>query len=247
MNGMLFLPSLGRPARLAETLASIEACGTTERGMVVVGQNDSLPERLPHGWEACRRPWPMTSVEVSNWIFRTWPGLDWYGGINDDHIVRTEGWDTALAAACHPWAIVSTNDLHQAPKRWQGAVAIGGNLARACEFLSPPFLHHCCVDDFWEAIGRRFGNWSVLMDVIVEHRHPFHGTAVVDDTYRGSYVAMAADRDAFGHWLASPEFATLIDRLGDLGLAAPSYSSSAPSPAVPFGDCRLSEPEECTA
>ena len=75
-----------------------------------------------------------------------------------------------------------------------------GDLIRAAGFIYPPCTWHAYGDDFWESIGRDYACWTVLMDVIVEHRHPFKNPILKDITHARSYDRMAEDKAELTAW-----------------------------------------------
>ena len=215
---MWVLPSLNRPQQLTDCLAAMGKVGTATPGVVILGatQHELLGRlQLPAKWTVRVRPTDnMTLVELLNEFFVTRDYLPWYGFMSDDVIVRTPQWDERMVMAAGRDCFVSVNDLFRAPKRMHAAVVFGGDLVRAMNFWCLPTLHHCFVDDFWEAIAARCDNWAVLMDVIAEHVHPSRDRTVERDaTYRDKSRWVQADKAAFEKFRNSSDWEQLILRV----------------------------------
>lgn len=197
---MWFLPTYGRPARCQETLDSIQAAGTTTRGVVVIdGDTDPAYRglRLPDGWMVVTLPQNLGVCGALNHMFDAIHDEKWYGFISDDSVVLTEEWDTKLVEAAGTWGFASSADGWQGHIRMHGAVVFGGDMLRAFDWWAPPGLVHSYVDDAWEMLAGKLHNWVQVPDVIVEHRHFINRKAPEDATYTKAYETAKQDRDAW--------------------------------------------------
>ena len=228
---MWFLPSLNRRERLAFCLNAIRTIGCSTPGIVVLGAdqiNDIAGLPLPDGWKAvCQNPKDKSLVAVMNRFVEENPNLSWYGFLQDDLQVQTVGWDTKLIQAAGSTGMASCNDLFKAPTRMTSATVYGGDLIRAFGFWCPTELEHNFQDDFWEEVGRKCGNWTVLMEVVAEHQHAFIGKAANDATYQHGFEPIERDKAAWDRYQASPAYGELLARVMALvGGAAKAATAS---------------------
>ncbi len=208
---MWVLPTLGRPAFLAETLWHMVQTGVSTPGVVVV--NGSAREtyegiELPPGWTMEFLPRNLGLCGALNWAFQKYPDEPWYGLMGDDMVPKTPGWDTKMLAEITPTTMVSSNDNWQAENGRLTVYMVGGDILRALGYWMPPGLWHCYSDDFWEAIGNDFKIWKFLKDVIVETVSPHKGDVVQDETNVIGYSRMAKDRQVFDQWKRNEKHAT---------------------------------------
>lgn len=203
---MWLLPTYNRPEKFANFLAAAKATGTSTPGVVIVNGDRAGYDfaDLPQGWTVIDVP-PEGMVKAVNTALAMFPSEPWYGMLVDDSVPVTPGWDVRVVEAAMKSGMASCNDLDQAPKRICGAAVWRGDIIRAAGFIYPPCTWHAYGDDFWESIGRDYSCWAVLMDVIVEHKHPFKNAALKDATHARSYDRMADDKRAYDAWVRSPE------------------------------------------
>lgn len=196
--------------------------GVATPGVVILGpeqQRDLQRLILPPDWTArCRTPDEINVPAILNAFFRAHPDLPWYGVMMDDVIVRTKEWDTRMVMVAGRDCFVSANDGWQAPRRMHAAVVFGGDLLRAMGFWCLPALHHCYLEDVWEDVAWHCGNWTVMMDVMLEHIHPARPecAAQFDATYRLQDQWVAADRATWERFRDSDAHRRLIDRVAHL-------------------------------
>lgn len=214
---MWFLPTYNRPEKLKRFLAAAKATGISTPGIVIVNgdfagyENLDLPEN-----------WTLTTasaegmVKVLNDAFDAHPNEMWYGIVVDDLVPVTPGWDKAVVQAALKSGIASCNDRELAPARMTGATAFRGDILRAAGFVMPRCLFHTYGDDFWEKIGRDYACWSVLMDVIIEHHHPFKDAASADATHARSYSQMGDDKGKYQRWLFSDDGRATVQRIASV-------------------------------
>lgn len=214
---MWFFPSYKRPEQTQRAIDSMVAHGLTGPGLLLLNENDPTDYsgvKLPANWASTRVPGDDIRVnDCWRYAFTWYPNEAWYGLMSDDMVVSTAGFEQALVEKAGTNRIVSSNDLWQAPKRMTGATVIGGDLVRAVGDLAPIPSRHCFFDDFWEMVGRDFQCWDVLMEVHVEHLHPYAGKATADETHERANSDMAADQEMFVNWCRGNKGA-LYTRIG---------------------------------
>lgn len=125
---------------------------------------------------------------------------DAVGFMGDDHLPRTDHWDSRVMDALDSLEprIVYGNDLLQG-QALPTAVFMQSRMIRAMEFMAPRQLRHLYVDNFWKELGERTGGLVYLPDVVIEHLHPAAGKAEMDDRYRAVNAPETdrGDRDAW--------------------------------------------------
>lgn len=222
-NGIWLMPSRRRIPSLRRFFAAAKATGMTTGGRVVVNQSEfmemfaeykALAEELPDGWQVL----PVTADCVADAMNTAWrdvgQGKDWIGGLCDDHVPKTPGWDTALVADIKGWNVVSSNDDWQAPKRIHGATVWSGDLLRTMGGIYPAGFKHFFVDDVWEALGNATQCWQTRMDITVAHMHAFRaGKSDSTTAHIGRW--WDADETRFRFW-AADEKRVMADAIVDL-------------------------------
>jgi hypothetical protein len=125
------------------------------------------------------------------------------GNIGDDHVCRSEGWDTYVLDALTPQpGIAYGNDKLQG-RKLPTAPFISAAIVNALGWYALPACRHMFIDDAWKAIGEGIGRLVYLKRVVFEHMHPGGGKAPLDDRYLVADSSTEADRVAFQHWYAS--------------------------------------------
>ena len=241
MVGGWFLASLNRTDQLCRLLDQLVAVGTSTPGQVILGpdQGPDIPRvmaHLPPGWEVqIQDPQDACATDCYNRVFRECQDLDWYGSLSDDHWPVTPGWDVKTVEAAMVRGIASTNDGWQAPHRMHGAVVFRGEILRLAGWWLPPCIQHNYGDDFWEEIGRTFGIWTTLMDVMVEHRHPMKAKGALDSTYQRQIERQQVELGQYQRWKASEGYTELLKRFtAAVGADSPAVRAAAAkaAPAV---------------
>lgn len=125
----------------------------------------------------------------------------------DDHIPRTEGWDTALLYALREMGtgFAYGDDLIQG-ENLPTACAMTTDIVKALGWMTPPGMAHLYVDDVWKALGEGLDRIRYLPDVVIEHYHPMHRDDVDADRLvieANSPAAYTADRAVFDAWEAN--------------------------------------------
>lgn len=211
---LIVIPVLNRPANAARVLDSVERATTVPNRVLFVcslGDADEIA--------ACRRLGQRAVADV----FPLAPGPgDWarkvnyaYRGSDEpwmllgaDDLVFHDGWaEAALGLAEQTGAgVVGTNDLAN-PRVKRGSHSTHPLVSRryadelgtidgpgivACEAYD-----HQYVDDEIVLTAQRRKEWAFAADSVVEHLHPYFGTADWDATYRKAVRSTRADRALF--------------------------------------------------
>jgi hypothetical protein len=225
---MWVLPSVDRLPRVRALLAQMRATGISTPGVVILEDGadaGAIADELPPNWVVmCDAPGADSSLVARLnrvWDFtRDLDGSTWYGLIADDNWPVTEGWDKALIETAMRTGIASCDDGWQAPRRMHSAVVWRANVLRAAGFWMPRCLRHNYVDDFWETIGRRFGFWTCLRDVRVEHRHWKQDETIEKDAiYTLGESSMEADFAAFMDWTRGEDHSAIVQQFSQIALA----------------------------
>lgn len=208
---MWLMPSI-RPHLVERTFS---LAPPTMPGLVVI-EAPSLDQykdvSLPAGWSL----YPVDDCpyvrDKLNRVFEQFPDEPFYAMISDDMVAETPGWDVMLAERSGSKRIAGSSQVHFPDHL--GAGAIGGDLVRACGWLSCPALKHFYSDVVLELIGATFNCATVYRDIRIAHHHFAAGLAKRDESYerRGS---SAQDRSAFDVWKVK-EWPALRERLAPL-------------------------------
>ncbi len=194
MKGTVLLPTLGRPHLVKRLLDSYLETESSVAGLLLIDKNDPKLEEykalvLPEKWFIHL----TDSVKMGDKVREAWDiykDMDFVVILNDDHILRTKGWDQIVLSQLNGTNVVSTNDGATPDKPWNaphricGAIAFSGGVFRALGYLFPRKLQHLYSDDVWGQLFSRAQCCNVLMDVCVEHKHAYLNPEDRDDTYR---------------------------------------------------------------
>jgi len=215
-------PTKGRPTKAAVMAESWDATRVSKyTGLtLVLDKND--PRIAEYVGVSMGRPWwaghydTGSMVHRANLAARTMDHADIIGFAADDNVFRTRGWDDAvrMAFADPKITTVNTNDLLVGDSKG-GVYFIRNDAIKALGWFLPPFLEHLYVDFAVTELAKRAGTYAYLDDVIIEHMHPYSGTARWDDQYL-SYNNPAQDhRDgaAFYNWWNGPESQKAVEAL----------------------------------
>jgi len=107
------------------------------------------------------------------------------GFMGDDHLPRTNGWAQRYVDALRELGtgIVYGNDLLQGERlctQW----TMTSDIVRALGRMVPAPVDHLYSDNSVMVLGDHARCICYLPDVVVQHCHPFGGTAELDDQYR---------------------------------------------------------------
>ena len=207
---MWVLPTFNRAARCAEALASYVRHGCSTSGVVVV---NGLEQRaayaaleLPRGWRMTYRAENVGMNRALNDVFDAFPGEPFYGFLEDDTVVCSDGWDRALIDAAGAWKVSHGQDGWQSSRRIHGAPCVGGKLASAVGALAiRTCFHWYGFDAMWERIDEACGVRTRVETVRLEHKH-FLNPAVrapKDATYVHAEARNRKDFAAYTAWVTS--------------------------------------------
>lgn len=206
---MWLLPSRGRP-HLAQRL--FDKGNFQTPGLLILCHDDSTQYekvRLPDKWERVVFRRDFLSGKL-NKGFRYRPNEPWYGVLNDDHLPKTENWDTRLVDALKGplvWPQDNYADRISTP-------VMSGDFARKLGWVACPDLRHFYLDDVNELIAKEFG-CKRLDEVMVSHEHVNKGRMPPDKTYM-ERPPMPADRKAYLVWLRE-KWPDIRDRISSTG------------------------------
>jgi hypothetical protein len=178
MKLLAMCSSRNRPKELVRMLDSFDATHTEGLSeiRVYISEDDphlseyrAIPEKYltrclfgPHKY----------LVEVNNFFSTiTYPGLEYYQEINDDHIYHTPGWDQKLIKVIEEkgqgWGYAfGSNGIDQNP----GGTVMSGNMVRTLGWFDPPELRHSMTDAARVAIGKWIKRLFYVDEVFIEHR-----------------------------------------------------------------------------
>lgn len=205
---VILVPVLGRPQRVAPLIAAFEAATPEPHRLLFIastGDRDELdaladakadvlevdgrgtyPEKINAGHLATHEPVLFLAA---------------------DDVTPHPGWLTAGLAKIGRAQVVGTNDLGNA-RTIDGTHSThtfvtrdyvnryGAAWDQRGVVLHEGYRHWYC-DDELVGVAKARGVWAHAGDSIVEHHHPFHGTAEMDATYRKGAARKNQDRALF--------------------------------------------------
>jgi hypothetical protein len=127
-----------------------------------------------------------------------------FASLGDDHLPRTDGWDSVLLAAIGDMGgtgIAYGDDLIMG-EGVPTAPVISSDVVAALGWMCHPAMSHFCVDNVWADLGRGAGCLAYRPDVVVEHLHVTAGKSPPDATYADAGTFNLAHPD----WLAYQEW-----------------------------------------
>lgn len=122
-------------------------------------------------------------VISTNEAFYKYPDYKIYGFLNDDHILRTKGWEDVIIKTLENGGYAYGNDLLQKEKL-ATAVFISGDIVRKLGYICTPRLTHLYIDRTWNDIGNAIGKLYYLENIIIEHMHFTAGKSDKDEQYK---------------------------------------------------------------
>lgn len=197
-NGVLLLPTLNRIELLKKFIKSYKETESSVETWILVDQGDFISKQTEY--QALELHSQMKIVETNavtmggklRELWEKYKNKDFVMLCNDDHVLKTKGWDKTIVAHLRDHMVIGTNDGETPDKPWTAPNKLGGmtcwagKVIRTVGYIMPDGLNQLYVDDVWETIGRRCGNLQILMNVCVFHDHAFKGRAK-DDTFHRVY------------------------------------------------------------
>jgi hypothetical protein len=121
----------------------------------------------------------------------------------DDHVPRTEGWDTGMLAALDDMG--GTGIAYPDDRRRSDipeAAVISSDIVAALGWMCEPSLRHFYVDNVWADLGRGADCLAYVPGVVVEHVHYLTrpDLASRDATYAEAEARGEQDRQAYTIW-----------------------------------------------
>jgi hypothetical protein len=207
---LVITPTRGRPGRLTEMLDGTLALSRAQTDIAVACDADD-PASAGYAdlrWRDNERVIWYTGPRqsVSGWVNQV--ALEQMHGYRalmvlcDDHIPRTEAWDSLLLDAIGQMGgtgIAYGDDLLQGANLPTAAM-ISSNIVAALGWMAEPGMKHYHIDNVWKDLGEGAGCLAYLPGVILEHCHPFAGKASYDVTYTEESNLGPHDQAAYSRW-----------------------------------------------
>lgn len=214
MSTAVLVPVLARPHRVAPLVEAFTAATPEPHRLVLIvdpGDRDELAAIRDAGVDHIDTGNTGGVTSYARKVNLAWRALAGDGHdsifLAADDVVPHPGWLTACRALLPAAAVVGTDDGGVNPRVAAGThsthslvaaaylEAHTGTIDRSGEVLHP--YGHCFVDDELVETAQARGVFAFCPDAVVEHRHPFAGTADDDATYRRGRQLTAADRRLF--------------------------------------------------
>lgn len=187
MHGYWLLPSLDRPHLVKKFFESYKETEGSTAGMVLVDKQD--PQKEEYLKLEYPKDWSLVLTEgrtMGNKVREVWDQVKdcaWVGILNDDHILKTKGWDQKILSQVNGTNIVFTNDGWVFPRRICGAICFSGKFLRTLGYMFLPEQQHLFSDDVWAYLAHKANCAQGLPDVLVEHDHAYKDKAKQDKTF----------------------------------------------------------------
>jgi hypothetical protein len=153
-------------------------------------------------------------------VHKYWDKYKTISGIDDDTIVRTQGWDKILYQPIKDigYGVSYGNDGIQG-EMLPTKVTISTNIVKALGFWAPPTLFHSFADDFWKKMGQTIGSLHYFEDVSLEHLHWSNQKSQYDETYKSNTPELvASDGRAYSDYINTQFDLDMVRLRESLGL-----------------------------
>jgi hypothetical protein len=153
-------------------------------------------------------------------VHKYWDKYKTISGIDDDTIVRTQGWDKILYQPIKDigYGVSYGNDGIQG-EMLPTKVTISTNIIKALGFWAPPVLFHSFADDFWKKMGQTIGSLHYFEDVSLEHLHWSNNKSQQDETYKSNTPELvASDSRAYSEYISTQFDLDMVRLRESLGL-----------------------------
>lgn len=199
---MWIMPSRGRPWNVRRFFEHWTLTESSTPGILAVDDGDATLDQypvaeLPDNWDMVIYP-RVSMCEKVNRVVEDFPGLPWYGYVDDDAVPRTPRWDVRLIEAAgadglaYCWNGIGNERLASQP-------VLGGDFVRSLGWFCMPGLKRLYNDDVLTYIAGKRGVLRYLPDVHLEQMHFSNGKAPMDDTYMKPEAD--ADRRVYEAWV----------------------------------------------
>ena len=214
MSTAILVPVLGRPHRVAPLVGAFTAATPEPHRLVLIVDPSDRDEVA--AVKAAGADWittgntsgPTSYARKVNLAYRALAG-DGHDAVflAADDVIPHPGWLTEARAMLPTAAVIGTADGGVNPRVAAGTHSVHSLVdVRYIDIHSGTIdgtgevLHgygHCYVDDELVETAVARGVFAFCPTSVVEHQHPFAGTADDDDTYRRGRQLTAADRRTF--------------------------------------------------
>lgn len=197
------LPTLNRLKLLNNFLDSAIKSETSTSGIIVVDQDD-WSKNEKHYLELFRpKDWNFEitkAVKMGDKIREVWHLVKNFNAVNllnDDHLIKTVGWDQKLLKKIDGTNFVTCLDgkwedrstvMCSSPYLPSGATVWSMPLLEAVGIpIYPPGMKHLFIDNLWKDIGLSCGIWDIEHGVLIEHHNQLKKPNERDSTFRAVY------------------------------------------------------------
>lgn len=213
---LVIVPTRGRPDNLRRALDAWDATGAWDCAALLAAVDADDPQidgyrQLAAQWAGSGRvslfEIPVWQPMVAKLDAAAVDAADAYfalGFMGDDHLPRTKGWAQQYLATLRELGtgIVYGNDMFQGerlPTQW----AMTADIVRELGRMVPAPVDHLWSDNSILALGAHARCLRYLPDVIIQHCHPFAGSAEWDGQYRrvNSDAQIKRDKAAYVQWV----------------------------------------------
>ncbi len=208
----VLVPSRGRPAqmlRLAGAVAKLSRSGSTDL-LVGLDHDDILVPRYNaelagrDGVYLIQGPREPMAVRTNSLWAEHADVYEYFASLGDDHLPRTEGWDTLLIDAIGRMGgtgFAYPDDKVMGPNL-PTAIVMSADIPAVLGWMANPVMRHFCIDNTWKDLGSGAGCLAYCPEVVVEHLHWSASTAAFDLTYAeaGVFSPDGEDYAAYIGW-----------------------------------------------
>lgn len=218
-EGIWILPLRGRVPETRRLLAAVQKTEPEALVVALLDPDDPAHDELSallaaaETWVVYTMPFAgATTVEKLNFAIEILPFEGFYGLLASDIVPLTQGWGTALAAACPPMGLSYGDDsIHGI--RLPTHPCVSGDLVRALGWWALPEAKHNGVDVCLAQVSSKFGGCAWVPEVKFLHMHPCVKRAPRDELNARADSWRSADDAAYARWLAQG-FEETVRRLG---------------------------------
>lgn len=213
MNGRLLMlcPTRGRPANAVQVLETFRDTHQRLSTQLVFVVDEDDPMRATY-----EEMLPAKNLEINEDVGSMGRALnssatmhaeigiyDYLGFMGDDHRFRTNDWDETMVKGLESagGGFAYGNDLYQG-QNLPTHILMNTSIVGALGWMGLPKARHLFLDDCWKELGFGVDRLFYFPDVIVEHCHPFAGSAPMDEGYErvNSREMIDHDQAIFEDW-----------------------------------------------
>lgn len=203
---LIVIPSRSRPHNMQRLLDNLEETLTSDPTVLVVLDDDDHENYQGVRWwnnTVIVQPDLPTSAKLNEAIV---PRSYLHSAamlLSDDTLPRERGWDSELMRTLRE-DLGGTGYVYPDCGRGENLpelCVISTDIIRALGWFSCPTMHHGCIDHVWREIAVAVDRLRYRGDVHIDHLHPDHHTAPLDDIYRRARSWGELDARAYRRWL----------------------------------------------